>query len=155
MFLCIMINSHMLSTSVSDVESLRRWRNTVAHSAHFMDNLGTSMAERVCNADTTLPQSTNKVKLIQDIDAYLGSIDFLPGNVSVGLLLCVVTLIIWVSLVAKELRRVAILAVALGAVPRASRTCVEDGCTQPPRPSSFRHYSRRKKLHLMISQVWC
>ena len=74
----------------------RHWRETVAHSRGFMDANMTSLVERICALDDSVSVGGSQFEMLQIID------DYLEG--SGGLMICCLSLLLWVLTVAKDLR---------------------------------------------------
>jgi len=87
----------------TSVEDARRWRHASGHSLWSYDEVSReSMAERVCKLDKSLEQSGIQVALYENIEKYLKS--GAPGleGYFTGQVLCIVALVCWYLMVAKE-----------------------------------------------------
>mmetsp|Transcript_26913 Transcript_26913/g.31738 ORF Transcript_26913/g.31738 Transcript_26913/m.31738 type:complete len:850 (+) Transcript_26913:181-2730(+) len=74
----------------------RSWRRNVAQNAKFMDTLSeVSLSSRICNNDSGLEVSGSQAEAHQNLSGYL--------NGNIGVIMCALTVTIWLLTVVKEL----------------------------------------------------
>jgi len=96
----------------------RAWRRNIAHSSRFMEELTQiSLASRVCSQDAGLELSGSQAAAHGDLQSYL------DGN---GVLMCSLTLFLWVITVMKELVSALSFLRALYHIPRGEHFFNDD-----------------------------
>jgi hypothetical protein len=118
--------------TLPSVESARRWRLTDAHSLTYMDQSSfVSLAARVCGEDSSLTFANSQNSVLMEIREYMNPISLFGTEFcSVGQLLCVVVLFVWLLFVAQEVQDSLAFASTVCALPRSRRTIlVQDGDT--------------------------
>jgi hypothetical protein len=97
----------------------RSWRRNIAHSSQFMEDLTqVSLASRVCSQDSGLELSSSQAQAHGDLQGYL--------NNKVGILMCALTLFLWIVTVIKEVQSAISFIQALWLVPRENNKFFSD-----------------------------
>ncbi|CAE7353229.1 serS [Symbiodinium sp. CCMP2592] len=109
----------------SHIQSAESWRVGVAHDYRHMDLAQTSLVSRVCNKDPSLIVSTSQATLLDQIDAFLGLLQ--PLNVSLGILLCMLCILLWCLYLCNEFRAIGLSLEAILQVPRRAYTTFDHG----------------------------
>eukprot|EP00435_Cladocopium_sp_Y103_P014045 s468_g3.t1 len=139
----------------TSVQEATRWRRSSGHALNTYSSLAReSLAERVCNMDKSLEQSGIQVALYENIEKYLK-----PGKSGregfesyfTGQMLCIVALICWYLMVAKEVSHALALHRGIMAVP-SGKTRIE---TRENPFTQVRHYrlsrvARRRKFFSLV-----
>ncbi|CAE7199229.1 unnamed protein product [Symbiodinium microadriaticum] len=102
----------------SSVLEAQRWRRASGHSLWSYDDVSKeSLAERVCKLDKSLEQSGIQVALYENIEKYLKSDAGGLEGWFTGQVLCIVALVCWYLMVAKELSHASALLRGVLAMP--------------------------------------
>jgi len=136
----------------SSVEEAIRWRRSSGQAMSSYSPLAKeSLAERVCKMDKSLEQSGIQVALYENIESYLKSGRDGFESYFTGQMLCLVALICWYLMVAKEVSHALALHRGIVAVP-SGKTKID---TRENPFTQVRHYrlksvARRRKLFSAI-----
>ncbi|CAJ1368514.1 unnamed protein product [Effrenium voratum] len=107
----------------STVQDAFRWRRSSGHSLSYYDEVSMeSLAKRVCDEDKSLHISGIQVQLIEDIRKYLKPDAEGMGVFFTGQVLCMVALICWYLMVAKEVSHALALHRGVHALPNGKTT---------------------------------
>mmetsp|Transcript_26972 Transcript_26972/g.34994 ORF Transcript_26972/g.34994 Transcript_26972/m.34994 type:complete len:798 (+) Transcript_26972:29-2422(+) len=123
----------------STILGFRSWRRNIAHSSEFMEvSSEVSLASRICNNDSGLELSGSQAVSHQWLSSYLN------GN---GSLMCVLTVIMWLFTVLKEISSILSFWRAFCLLPRHKRTVLSvEG-------NSFDSISNIRYLVVMITTL--
>lgn len=136
----------------TSVQEATRWRRSSGHSLSGYSSLSReSLAQRVCNLDKSLEQSGIQVALYENIERYLKSGREGFESYFTGQMLCIVALICWYLMVAKEVSHALALHRGIIAVP-SGQTIIE---TRENPFTQVRHYklkrvARRRKFFSLV-----
>ncbi|CAK9048900.1 Uncharacterized protein SCF082_LOCUS27166 [Durusdinium trenchii] len=133
-----------------------RWRRSSGHSFWtYSDEAKQSLAERVCNLDKSLEQSGIQVALFENIDKYLKSgREGLEGWFT-GQILCVVALICWYLMVAKEVSHATALHRGVIAMPLGpTRLDARENPFTQQKHYRLRSVAARRKLFSLILLIY-
>ena len=101
------------------VEGLIDWRRTVAHDIAFYSSRDGTLASRVCRSDSSLQYSSSQLSTNTELSNYLG--DFEDGGTrSFGVLVCSLSMLLWLTTIMEEVDDVYTLLHAIAGVPRGS-----------------------------------
>ena len=109
------------------VSGFRTWRRNTGHDlAGYSVSTESSMAQRVCDGDSSLDSSTNQAQTVEELNQYLG-----PDGLGMdGVLMCLLALLTWILTVSKELLASTAIVRAVIRLPIAKETSItvdEDG----------------------------
>ncbi|CAE7217352.1 serS [Symbiodinium sp. CCMP2592] len=100
------------------IQNVEKWRVGVAHDYRHMDLAQTSL-------DVSLIVSTSQATLLDEIDTFLGLLK--PFNVSLGILLCMLCILMWCLYLCNEFRAIGLSLEAVLQIPRRAYTTFDHG----------------------------
>jgi hypothetical protein len=117
------IMTQFTGSSMPSLDSISRFRHSAAHDHKNMDaNDAVALAARVCAQDASLIMANGQMQTLQGIISYHAPYSDLFGDQSVGFILTLVVLVVWLVTIVNEMLACITFAISLSTIPRASQT---------------------------------